>query len=94
MNPALESSGVIPNRGSRPLPNLMVTSTVPVAQVASGPSSPVVVPFATVVTPSLHQQQLKKELQTQPSLPSVGGSGLQQPPAFRLDRARPHEVNL
>ena len=84
----------VPNRGTRPFSNLVMSSTAPVTQLAGSPTSPSVSTVLGARTPSVHQQP-SQVLQTQSSSMShqYGGSiGLQQPPTLRLERARPNEV--
>ena len=87
----------IPNRGSRPFPNLVLSSTAPVPPGPGSPTAPIVSPLVSGRTPSVHQQS-SQVLQSQPSVITHqtsqfgGGIGLQQPPALRLERARPNEV--
>ena len=66
-------------------------TTSSAAQVTTGPASPSAPNLLSGMTPSVHQQPAQV-YQTQSSQ-FVGGSiGLQQPPALRLERARPNEV--
>ena len=75
-------------RGSRPLSKLTMPTQSSVAQMTTGPASPSASNLVSGMTPSVHQQP-GQVYQTQ----FVGGSiGLQQPPALRLERARPNEV--
>ena len=78
-----------PNRGTRPYLNLGINQTLPTTQLSGSPSSPIVSPLVGGMTPSVHQQQQQQAGMA----PQYGGNiGLQQPPALRLERARPHEV--
>ena len=80
-------------RGSRPLSKLTMPTQSSVAQMTTGPASPSAPNLLSGMTPSVHQQP-GQVYQTQSSQ-FVGGSiGLQQPPALRLERARPNEVKM
>lgn len=86
----------VPNRGTRPFSNLIISSTAPTTQLAGSPASPIVSTVVGPRTPSVHQQP-SQVLQTQSSSMShqFGGNiGLQQPPTLRLERARPNEVGF
>ena len=91
-----QSSGLptaVPNRGSRPFSKLAMPTTCSVTQMTTGPASPSASNLISGMTPSVHQQP-GQVYQTQSSQ-FVGGSiGLQQPPALRLERARPNEVRI
>ena len=80
-------------RGSRPFSKLAMPTTSAVTQMTTGPASPSASNLVSGMTPSVHQQP-GQVYQTQSSQ-FVGGSiGLQQPPALRLERARPNEVKI
>ena len=68
-------------------------TTSAVTQMTTSPASPSASNLVSGMTPSVHQQP-GQVYQTQSSQ-FVGGSiGLQQPPALRLERARPNEVRI
>ena len=80
-------------RGSRPLSKLTMPTQSSVAQMTTSPASPSASNLVSGMTPSVHQQP-GQVYQTQSSQFVGGSTGLQQPPALRLERARPNEVKM